>query len=135
MIDCIIYHDCKTSCGLIQDGLFPAGSSDLFLIFGCMTSNFLYLSFSSLYSCSLWRTYTIVFVKLSPSALLSPPPPPPTPLNVFEINKPPRGLTIEYLRYSRYGLALSDTSPTVFLALLKPHMEIISSAHISCSLR
>ena len=43
----------------------PTGSSDLFLIPGCMTSNFLYLNFSTLYSSSLWRTDTIVFAKLN----------------------------------------------------------------------
>ena len=43
-----------------------AGSSDLFLsILGCMTSNFLYLSFSTWHSGSLWRTDTIVFAKLN----------------------------------------------------------------------
>ena len=39
----------------------PTGRLDLFLILGCMTSNFLYLSFSTLYSSSLWRTDTTVF--------------------------------------------------------------------------
>ena len=42
----------------------PAGSSDLFLILGCMTSNFLYLSFSTLLSSSLWRTDNIVFAQM-----------------------------------------------------------------------
>ena len=64
----------------------PTGSSDLFLILSCMTSNFLCLSFSTLHSSSLWRTDTIVWAKLNkPSisiSLLS---------NVFEI--------IEDLRY------------------------------------
>ena len=54
-----------------------------------MTSTFLYLSFSSLYSSSLWRTDTRNFAELnkpppsqiSPPSLLSP-------SNVFEINKP-----------------------------------------------
>ena len=36
-----------------------AGSSDLFLIFGCMASNFMCLSFSTLHSSSLWRIDTI----------------------------------------------------------------------------
>ena len=39
----------------------PTGS------FGCTTSNFLYLSFSTLCSSYLWRTDTIVFAKLSKS--------------------------------------------------------------------
>ena len=67
----------------------PAESSDLFLIIGCMTSNLLYLSFSTLYSSSSWRTDTIVFAKLNKrppppplhkraSSQLSPPPPPTT---------------------------------------------------------
>ena len=43
----------------------PTGSSRIFFILGCMTSNFLYLSFSTLYSSSLWRTYTIVFAKFN----------------------------------------------------------------------
>ena len=57
--------------------------------------NFLYFSFSTLYSNSLWRTNTIVVSKLN-----KPPPPPfqislpsplspPTPSNGLEINKPP----------------------------------------------
>ena len=51
----------------------PAGSLDLFFfILGCMISNFLYLSFSTLHSNSLWITYTIIFAKL-----IMPPPPPP----------------------------------------------------------
>ena len=62
----------------------PVGSSDLSLIVGCMTSNFLYLSFSTLCSSFLWRTDTIVHAKLNNS-------PPPLsnklPLNVFEIKK------------------------------------------------
>ena len=78
----------------------PTGGSDLFLILGCMTSNFLYLSFSTLYSSSLWRNDTIVWAKFNmhPSQI-SPPslqrtikPPPPSPPNVFEINKSPGGL-------------------------------------------
>ena len=43
----------------------PTGSSDLFLILGCMTSNLSYLSFSTLYSSSLWRNDTFVFSKLN----------------------------------------------------------------------
>ena len=43
----------------------PNRSLDLFLILGCMISNFLYLSFSSFYSSSLWRTDTFVFAKLN----------------------------------------------------------------------
>ena len=41
-----------------------------FLNLGCMTSNFLYLSFSNLYSSSLWWTDTIVFAKSNKPPLL-----------------------------------------------------------------
>ena len=52
----------------------PTGSSDLFLILGCKTSNFLYLSLSTLNSSSLWRTDTIVFAKLvKPPVSIKPP--------------------------------------------------------------
>ena len=59
----------------------PAGSSDLFLIPSCTTSFFLYLSFSTLYSSSLWRTDTIVFAKLNKRPLSIKPS-----SNAFEIN-------------------------------------------------
>ena len=72
----------------------PAESSDLFLILGCMTSNFLYLSFSTLCSSSLWRTDTIVFVQLNKppppatshksSVSIKPLPHPPPLVNVFQ---------------------------------------------------
>ena len=62
------------------------GSSDLFLIVGCMTSNFLYLSFFNLHSSLLWRADTTIFSKLNKS----PPPFSNNPSsNMFEINKPP----------------------------------------------
>ena len=46
----------------VLDGFFllPTGSLDLFLILGRTTSNFLYLSFFTLYSSSLWRTDIII---------------------------------------------------------------------------
>ena len=74
----------------------PTGSSDLSLILSCMTENILYLSFSTLYSSSLWRTDTIAISKLnkppplkkSPPSLLSSPPS----SNGLEINKPRKGL-------------------------------------------
>ena len=52
------------------------GSSDLYLIRGCMTStsNLLYLNFSTLYHSSLWRTDTIVFAKLNKPSLSNKPP-------------------------------------------------------------
>ena len=56
-----------------------------FLAHGCITFNFLYLSFSTLYSSALWRTDTIIFAKLNKSPL-SNNPPPPSPSG-FEINK------------------------------------------------
>ena len=40
-----------------------AESTELFLILGRMTSNFLTVSFFSMHSSSLWRTDTIVFAK------------------------------------------------------------------------
>ena len=54
----------------------PPGSSDLILILGCVTSNFLYLSFSTLYSSSLWGTDIIVCSKLNkpPVSVKAPPP-------------------------------------------------------------
>ena len=58
-------YDCKTSCGLNQDVYSPTGSTVLFMILIYMTSNFLYLSFSTLYSSSLWRTDTILWAKLN----------------------------------------------------------------------
>ena len=73
----------------------PTGSSYLFFILGCMTSNFLHISFSTLYSSSLQRTDTIVFAKSNkhlPRAEIGPPPlliPPLPPSNVFELNKTP----------------------------------------------
>ena len=41
-----------------------------------MISNFLYFSFSTLYSSSLWRTDTVVFAKWNKLPLLNKPPPP-----------------------------------------------------------
>ena len=80
IIDLINHHDCKTSFELIRDGLFTCWRSDLFLIVGCMTSNFLFLSFSTLHSTSFWRVDTAIFGELNklPSqislpSLLSPP--------------------------------------------------------------
>ena len=79
-----INHDYKTSCGLIQDGLFTSRQFRFVID----------LIFSTLYSRSLWRTETIVFAKLNkpppplsnkPLSLLSPH------SNVVEINKYPMG--------------------------------------------
>ena len=52
----------------------PSGRLDLFLILGCMTSNFLYLNFSTLHSSSLWRTDTTIFSKLNKHSLSNKPP-------------------------------------------------------------
>ena len=52
----------------------PTESSDLFLILGCMTSDFLSLSFSTLFFSSLWTTNTIIFAKLNKSPLSNKPP-------------------------------------------------------------
>ena len=86
-----------------------------------MTSNFLNLNFSTLYSSSLWRTDTILWVKLNkPRSLKYPPltvltPPPPPRLNVFERKKPPRGL-IEDLQYVNIA-KLVKTTGTLFHTL------------------
>ena len=56
----------------------------VFSILGCMTSNLLNLSFSTLHSSSLGRTDTIVFAKLNKTPSRMTPPP----SNVFEMNKP-----------------------------------------------
>ena len=50
----------------------PTGCSDLFLNLGRMISIFLYLSFSTFYSSSLWRTGTVVFAKFNKSRGLRP---------------------------------------------------------------
>ena len=64
----------------------PTGSLDLFLTLGCMISNFLYLSFSTLYITVLGGEQIPSFCKINPPVSIKPPP-----LNVFEINKPPGG--------------------------------------------
>ena len=77
--------------------IYQLGGLDLILIVGCMT---LYLSFSTLYSSSLWRTDTIIVSKLNmpplsnrlPVSIKSPPPP------QMGLNKPSGGL-IEDFRY------------------------------------
>ena len=88
----MINQNCKTSCGLIQGGWSPAGSSDLFSILGCMnSSNLVLVLFHFVFYCScLRRTDTIVFAQLNnPPSLKSPPPS----SNAFEINtcNPPGG--------------------------------------------
>ena len=69
-------QDCKPSSGLIPSGMVysPTGSSDLVLIVGCMTSNFLVLC-GKLIPLSLLNW-------IGPPTLLS------SLSNVFEINKP-----------------------------------------------
>ena len=82
MRDCIINHDCKTSCGLIWDLIF---------FLGCITSNLLVLELPHFHALCflvfLWSTDTVVFPKLN-----KPPPPlsnkPPV-SNGLEIIKPP----------------------------------------------
>ena len=73
----LITQDCKISFGLIPRGLLLFGSSDLLLILSCMTSDFLYLSFSTLHSSSLWRTDTTIYAKLNKPSLPNKPPTPP----------------------------------------------------------
>ena len=81
----------------------PIGSSYLFFILSCMTSNFLHLSLFTLYSSSLWRTDTIVFVKLNKPSISNKPPPllSPSPFKCVWNKKAlsPRGGLIEDLRY------------------------------------
>ena len=74
----------------------PAGSSDLFSNLCCVTSNILYLSFSTLHSSSLWRTDIIFFAKLNkPPGLYLQPPPLPGVLN--------RGFTVPRCYVFRHG--------------------------------
>jgi len=75
----LITQDCKISFGLIWDDLLTFGSSDLFFMLSCLTSDFLYLSFFTLHSSSLWRTDTTIFAKLNTPSLPNNPPPPPPP--------------------------------------------------------
>ena len=92
----------------------PTGSLDVFLILGCMTSNLLYLSFSSFYSSSLWRTDTIVFAKLNKLPLSRKHPP-----NVFEMNNPGGGgRLIKDLRCVYDGVAESVTLVPVRTSVL-----------------
>ena len=85
MIDCINQSRRKASFGLIQDHFYsPAGSLDLLLILGYMTSDFLYLSFSTLLSSSSWRTGTTFFAKLNKPFLKYAPA-----SNMFKIDKLP----------------------------------------------
>ena len=69
----------------------PTESSDLFLILGCMTSDFLYLGFSTLYFSSLWTTDTIIFAKLNTPPLSNKPP-----VSTVKKINPPWGLYKEY---------------------------------------
>ena len=69
----------------------PTRSSDLFLILGCKTSDFLYLGFSTLYFSSLWTTDTIIFAKLNTSPLSNKPP-----VSTVKKITPPWGLYKEY---------------------------------------
>ena len=109
----MINQNCKTSCGLIQGGWSPAGSSDVFSILGCMTSSLLVLVlFHFVFYCScLRRTDTIVFAKLNnPPSLKSPPPS----SNAFEINtcKPPGGdsISVRILLQLTLSVHISDTT-------------------------
>ena len=103
--------------GLISYGLFVRLEVHIvFIVFGRMTSNFMYLIFSTLRSSSLWRlpqvneilltvTSTTHKSTLSPTrvflllvmrfAILNKPPPP---SKVFGKNKPPRGGLMEDLQ-------------------------------------
>ena len=76
-LNIIIIHDCQESIATVKIRLdwsrmvySPTWSSDLFLILVCISSKFLYFSFSTLPS-SLWRTDTIFFAKLNKPSPLS----------------------------------------------------------------
>ena len=80
-----------------------------FLSSASWPKNFLYLSFSTSYSSSLWRTDTIVFCELDKA---------PPPLNGLKISKPPGGLnggfTLNYqwkLASQLMSLPLLPTQP------------------------
>ena len=88
-------------CELICDGLFINWKFGFDSDHQLHDLKLLYLSFSTLYSSSLWRTDTIIVSKLNrpPSPPPPPPPPPPpsllsSPSNGLEINKPLEGLNI-----------------------------------------
>ena len=76
-LNIIIIHDSRESIATVKIRLdesrmvySPAWGSDFFLILGCISSRFLYFSFSTLPS-SLWRTDTIFFAKLNKPSPLS----------------------------------------------------------------
>ena len=67
-----INHDCQEPIATVilcvdwsRMVYLPPASLKLFLIFGRMTLDFLFLSFSTLHSSSLWKTDTIFFAKLN----------------------------------------------------------------------
>ena len=89
--------------------------------------NFLYFSFSTLYSNSLWRTNTIVVSKLNkpphfqislPSPLSTPPPP----SNGLEINSPPprgglnRGFAVSVNLPSPYRVFSHDVTTAILVS-------------------
>ena len=94
----LINLDCKTSCGLIRDGLFTNWQFGLVIDHQQRDLQILVLDrgLFTLYSNSFGRTDSIVFDKLNkPPSLLS------LPSNVFETNKPcgelNRGFTLRDL--------------------------------------
>ena len=116
----------------------PLGSSDLFLILGCMTYTFLYFSFSTLHSSLLWRADTTTIAKLNkpPPSLIGPP-------NMFEIMKPPgvvnRGFTVDLLFLS-LGAGISRFPAAVWLSkkcitdqFQKPKLLGLMSVDSPCS--
>ena len=99
----------------------PTESSDLFLILGCMTSDFLSLSFSTLFFSSLWTTNTIIFAKLNKSPLSNKPPrlyrektPPPPPSFPWELYKEYSPVVLVLLGRGTWllpGLGIFDLGP------------------------
>ena len=116
----------------------PLGSSDLFLILGCMTYTFLYFSFSTLHSSLLWRADTTTIAKLNkpPPSLIDPP-------NMFEIIKAPgvvnRGFTVDLLflclgaEISRYPAAVWLSKKCITDQFQKPKLLGLMSVDSPCS--
>ena len=115
------------------------GNSYLFLILGCMTSNFLYLNFSAFHASFLCRADSTIFAKLNKPPLSNRPPPP----NTFEINKSPgvvnRGFTVDLLflslgaGISRYPAAVWLSKKRITDQFQKPKLLGLMSVDSPCS--
>ena len=91
-----------------------------------MTPNFLYLSFSTLNSSSLWRTDTIVFAKLvKPPVSIKPPL-----KRVWNKQAPPRGVNRGFTKFIYQGFADISSSRERFevtAAVHKPNWTQIKN--------